>query len=89
MVISRFGQSSSQNAYWYRPGWDKNRGGRIGFDGGGGYPTPGTDTAGFYLDVLGGGMSKIEQLYENVPRRWGEYVFSDEVETRLATTASR
>ncbi len=33
--------------------------------------------------VLGGGMSKIEQLYENVPRRWGEYVFSDEVKTRL------
>ena len=26
--------------------------------------------------VLGGGMSNIERLYENVPRLWGEFVFS-------------
>jgi fructokinase len=33
--------------------------------------------------VLGGGMSNIERLYRNVPRVWGEYVFSDQVATRL------
>lgn len=33
--------------------------------------------------VLGGGMSKIERLYQNVPQRWGNYVFSDRVDTRL------
>ena len=33
--------------------------------------------------VLGGGLSNIRRLYENVPRRWGEYVFSDAVATRL------
>jgi fructokinase len=33
--------------------------------------------------VLGGGMSNIERLYRNVPQRWGEYVFSDSVATRL------
>lgn len=33
--------------------------------------------------VLGGGMSNIERLYENVPRIWGRYVFSDRVDTRL------
>jgi fructokinase len=26
--------------------------------------------------VLGGGMSKIDRLYANVPRLWGEYVFA-------------
>jgi fructokinase len=26
--------------------------------------------------VLGGGLSNIERLYENVPRLWGDYVFS-------------
>ena len=34
--------------------------------------------------VLGGGLSKIARLYDEVPRRWKEYVFSDEVRTRLA-----
>jgi fructokinase len=34
--------------------------------------------------VLGGGMSNIERLYANVPARWGEWVFSDRVDTRLA-----
>jgi fructokinase len=33
--------------------------------------------------VLGGGLSNIARLYENVPRRWGRYVFSDQVATRL------
>ena len=33
--------------------------------------------------VLGGGMSNIARLYENVPRLWGAYVFSDVVNTRL------
>ncbi len=33
--------------------------------------------------VLGGGMSNILRLYENVPRRWDRYVFSDRVDTRL------
>lgn len=34
--------------------------------------------------VLGGGMGNIERLYENVPQRWGQYVFSDRVDTQLA-----
>ena len=33
--------------------------------------------------ILGGGMSNIQTLYENVPRLWTDYVFSDVVETRL------
>lgn len=33
--------------------------------------------------VLGGGMSNITRLYENVPRLWGKYVFSDRVDTLL------
>ncbi len=33
--------------------------------------------------VLGGGMSNIQRLYQNVPRYWGEYVFSDTVTTKL------
>lgn len=33
--------------------------------------------------VLGGGMSNIQQLYTTVPQRWGRYVFSDQVATRL------
>ncbi len=33
--------------------------------------------------VLGGGMSKIERLYERVPRIWSRFVFSDEVATAL------
>ncbi len=33
--------------------------------------------------VLGGGMSKVARLYEEVPRRWGAWVFSDRVDTRL------
>jgi fructokinase len=33
--------------------------------------------------VLGGGMSKLTRLYENVPQLWGQYVFSDRVDTLL------
>jgi len=33
--------------------------------------------------VLGGGMSNIQSLYENVPKLWGEYVFSDQINTKL------
>ncbi len=33
--------------------------------------------------VLGGGLSNIERLYPSVPRRWGAYIFSDAVRTRL------
>ena len=34
--------------------------------------------------VLGGGMSNVDQLYEEVPQRWGKWIFSDGVATRLA-----
>ena len=33
--------------------------------------------------VLGGGMSKITRLYENIPNLWGKYIFSDSVDTLL------
>lgn len=33
--------------------------------------------------VLGGGLSGIDELYDAVPRRWGRYVFSDQVRTPL------
>jgi fructokinase len=33
--------------------------------------------------VLGGGMSNLTRLYENVPRLWVNYVFSDWVDTLL------
>jgi fructokinase len=33
--------------------------------------------------VLGGGLSKLGHLYENVPRLWSRWVFSDRVDTRL------
>jgi fructokinase len=36
-----------------------------------------------HVIVLGGGMSKIERLYANVPKIWNRYVFSDHVGTRL------
>ncbi|MGH8761561.1 MAG: ROK family protein [Burkholderiales bacterium] len=34
--------------------------------------------------VLGGGLSNLDRLYENLPRLWSRYVFSDRVDTRLA-----
>ncbi len=33
--------------------------------------------------VLGGGMSHMDALYERVPEQWGQYVFSDRVDTQL------
>ena len=33
--------------------------------------------------ILGGGMSNIELLYQELPRRWDKYVFSDRVATEL------
>jgi fructokinase len=33
--------------------------------------------------VLGGGVSNIEALYRLVPQHWSDWVFSDEVRTRL------
>lgn len=33
--------------------------------------------------VLGGGLSNITRLYENLPRLWEQWVFSDEVATRV------
>lgn len=37
-----------------------------------------------HVIVLGGGVGNMARLYRNVPALWGEYVFSDHVETRLA-----
>lgn len=37
--------------------------------------------------VLGGGVGNMARLYRNVPRLWGEYVFSDAVETKLLPPA--
>lgn len=36
-----------------------------------------------HVIVLGGGMSNITRLYDNVPEIWGKYIFSDTVNTRL------
>ena len=33
--------------------------------------------------VLGGGLSNMDRLYQNVPRLWVEHVFSDQVATKL------
>ena len=33
--------------------------------------------------VLGGGLSKVSELYDEVPKRWSKWVFSDEVVTQL------
>jgi fructokinase len=33
--------------------------------------------------VLGGGVSNMVSLYDEVPQRWGRYVFSDRVDTKL------
>jgi fructokinase len=35
--------------------------------------------------VLGGGMGNIGRLYTNVPKLWGQYVFSDQVDTKLVS----
>jgi len=36
-----------------------------------------------HVIVLGGGVGEIDRLYREVPRLWGNYVFSDDVSTRL------
>jgi len=33
--------------------------------------------------VLGGGKSNVAWLYDEVPRRWGAWIFSDRVDTKL------
>jgi fructokinase len=33
--------------------------------------------------VMGGGVSNISRLYDNVPRLWREYAFSDQLNTKL------
>jgi fructokinase len=33
--------------------------------------------------VLGGGLSNLDRLYENVAEQWGSYIFSDHVATKL------
>jgi predicted NBD/HSP70 family sugar kinase len=35
------------------------------------------------LIALGGGLSNIDALYQQVPKRWQAYVFSDAVRTQL------
>jgi len=37
--------------------------------------------------VLGGGLSKLDYLYREVPAQWSRYVFSDRVDTRLRPPA--
>ena len=37
--------------------------------------------------VLGGGLSNITQLYHRVPQLWGQFIFSDQVSTRLIPPA--
>lgn len=36
-----------------------------------------------HVIVLGGGMSGVTELYTEVPKRWGDFVYSDSVDTRL------
>ena len=36
-----------------------------------------------HVVVLGGGVGRMAHLYEAIPARWGRWVFSDEVRTRL------
>jgi fructokinase len=33
--------------------------------------------------VIGGGLSRVQRIYQNVPQRWAPWVFSDRIETRL------
>ena len=35
--------------------------------------------------VLGGGMGNIKRLYKNIPMIWGDYIFSDVVNTKLVS----
>ncbi|MDO8287946.1 MAG: ROK family protein [Parvibaculum sp.] len=36
-----------------------------------------------HVIVLGGGMSNVDEIYDEIPSRWGSYVFSDRVDTKL------
>jgi predicted NBD/HSP70 family sugar kinase len=36
-----------------------------------------------HVIVLGGGVSNVARIYQDVTRLWGCYVFSDSVATRL------
>ena len=36
-----------------------------------------------HVIVIGGGLSKIDRIYTDVPERWSQWVFSDKVTTRL------
>jgi len=33
--------------------------------------------------VLGGGMSNVQRLYDNVPKLWQQWIFSDSISTKL------
>ena len=33
--------------------------------------------------VLGGGLSNIDRLYEEVPKLWGRWIFSDKIKTKI------
>ena len=37
-----------------------------------------------HVIVLGGGLSRVQRLYRNVPALWDQWVFSDRVDTKLA-----
>ena len=37
--------------------------------------------------VLGGGMSNVASLYDEVPKQWGAWIFSDRVDTKLVRNA--
>ncbi len=37
--------------------------------------------------VVGGGLSNVARLYQEVPKRWGAYVFSDRVDTPVLPAA--
>jgi predicted NBD/HSP70 family sugar kinase len=52
-------------------------------------PYVGIDLGGTKTEVivLGGGLSNLAHLYEEVPKRWGSWIFSDTVRTRLLPPA--
>ena len=33
--------------------------------------------------VLGGGLSNILRFYDNIPKKWSKYIFSDDIKTKL------
>jgi fructokinase len=37
--------------------------------------------------VIGGGLSRIDAIYREVPRLWDAWVFSDEIATRIVPAA--